>query len=423
MTVQLRRKTEDDPPRGVARRYDNFEDVAGRGGDYQGLPVTRLALMRAMAQGTPDLSDGARSLLAFYLCCLDTRRLGEGKTSVWPGNAAAGEALGKSDPTIRRLKGELERAGFLLRKYDRRNRPLDGDAIDLAPFLAEVPSILRQIEERAAARAAEREAARAADASTTQAETSGEARKIERLNSTSKNLDSCFENRIFEETKTDKPKQNDGAVSEAKQAIQDGVTIRQALDLSPKLKAALDPEGEGLSAQLAAQKIWEVLPDLFPNDGANSISHTFLWCAKRHGAKAFLFLAIALEDPTTRDPRKLFGWFATNPEKIDVTRNLERIRNKPKPLEPEKQASLKLPGDPFENEIAVAIAERLGVATYNAWFAPKSTRYRSTGDGKLIIEHESSIARERMANHFRAQLRVAAESLGYEGGVRIEAAR
>ena len=402
------------PTPGLAKRHANYLDVAERGGAYHGAPLSRLDVMRAQSQGTPQLSDGARSLLGFYLSHLNTQKLGEGQTSVWPGNASAAEALGKRDPTIRRLKGELERAGYLLRNYDRRNRPMEGDAIDLGPFLAQIPEILRDIDQRRTNRRAQWQQVRKADQTTQCAKSSGEALKIERQNSPLDSLDSCLEFRGFEKEKEESSgispqNQRNSSKQEAKQSINDAKIINQALDLSPSLKQAINPEEEGVSTAIAATKIWAALPGLFPSDSANSISHTFLWCAKRHGAKAFLYLAIALEDPMTKDPRKLFGWFATNPEKIDISRNLERIKHKPKPVQPEA-VKPRLPGNGFEDEIALAIARKIGIPAYNAWFDPASIRFKIRGE-TLMIEHGSAVARSYLNQKFNTQLRFAAQSL------------
>ena len=416
-----RERAKENSRRGTALRSANYDEVAARGGEYYGLPVSRLDLWRAASQATPGLSDGARSLLNLYLTCLDTRKLADGVTSVWPGNGTAGRKLGKKDPTIRRLKGELEKAGYLIRKYDRRNRPLDGDAIDLAPFLAMVPSLLRSLDEDAAERKAAWEEQRKPDASTAHAEMSGDPLKNEPQNSTRKLFDSCLGSEGFEKDEADSLSTPSTPMPASMQAFREAKVINDALELSPRLKAAMDPEDEGISAQQAGERIWSVLPDLFPNDGANSMNHTFLWCAQRHGAQAFVFLAVALEDPTVKDARKMFGWFATHPEKIDLSRNLERIKHKPKPIE-EKPQTLNKPGNAFENKIAEVIAAVIGVAKYNSWFAPHSIRFRESGGNMLIIEHESSVARNYIPNNMSAELRIAAENLGYDG-YRVEEAR
>ena len=414
---ELRPKESDDQPGscvqpGIAKRYDNFGDTTGQGANYQGEPITRLDLMRAQAQGLPGLSDGARCLLGFYLTHLDTRRLGQGETAVWPGNAAASEALGKKDPTIRRLKGELEQAGLIIRKYDRRNRPLEGGAIDLAPFLSRVPDLLRAIDKRIAARRATWHEARQPDQTTLltqKTKTSGQGLEFKRLNSPLKLTDSCMDLIEFENEQKSKPIALTDTISDAELIQQESKAIAEALDLSPKLKQALDPEAAGLSVEEAAKSIWAALPGLFPNDSAHSLNHTFLWCTKRHGARAFLFLAVALEDPATKDPRKLFGWFATNPEAIDLSRNLERIRHKPKPVVA-TEVKAKLPGNGFEDEIAQTIIKELGVPAYNSWFAPESIRLAIKGD-ELVIHHGSKVAQRYMERHGRAMKR-AVRALG-----------
>ncbi|MEM6415470.1 MAG: DnaA N-terminal domain-containing protein [Pseudomonadota bacterium] len=399
--------------KGVAKRADNFRDVARNGAEYQGYPLSRLDLMRAAAIGTASLSDAARSLLTVYLCHLDTRRLSEGLTCVWPGNEAVGQAIGKTDSTIRRLKGDLEKAGYILRQYDRRNRPLEGGAIDLSPFLTAAPAILEDIEAKSAARKQAWADARKPASPKVVSISSGEAPKSARQNSTRKLSDPCLEFSEFEKAKEGKPPINTRVIADAKQLILDQQAINQALDLSKRLKNEIDPEGEGVSPTQAADRIWEALPKLFPNDGAHSLGHTFLWCAKRHGAKAFLYLAVALEDPTVKDPRKLFGWFATHTEDIDLSRNLERIKHKPKPVDPQETMP-KLPGGTFENEIGQAIADRISVPAYNSWFNPQSIRFVIKTD-KLIVEHANGFARDEINKRFARQLNAAAKEMGLNG--------
>ncbi|MEM6415414.1 MAG: helix-turn-helix domain-containing protein [Pseudomonadota bacterium] len=414
-------RTDIEPSKGFAKRHSNFIEVTRDGEAYDGVPVTRLDMMRAIAQGLPDLSDGARCLLGFYISHLDTTRLSEGRVSVWPGNAAACEALGKKDPTVRRLKNELEKAGFIIRRYDKRNRPLEGDAIDLSPLLVQIPSILSDIEMRANARHAAWQDAKQANKSsrrsqgslTNKPKLSGEALEKERLNSPFKKTDSCINFDRNKKARRLKKTSLWNIPLATKTTLDDQKTINDALALSSKLKAALDPEGQGISPKQAAKSIWSSLPKLFPEDAANSINHTFLWCAQRHGAKAFLYLAIALEDPTTRDPRRLFGWFATNPDKIDVSRNLERIHHKPRPIE-ETDLKPNLPGNIFEDEIGAVIAEQIGIGNYNSWFAPQSIRYTAKTD-KLIIEHGGSFAREQLKKRFGRQLEAGASLLGFNG--------
>ncbi|MEM6416096.1 MAG: DnaA N-terminal domain-containing protein [Pseudomonadota bacterium] len=399
--------------KGVAKRADNFEEVTQNGAEYQGYPLSRLDLMRAAAIGTGELSDAARSLLIVYLCHLDTRRLGEGLTCVWPGNESVGQAIGKTDSTIRRLKGDLEKAGYIVRQYDCRNRPLEGGAIDLSPFLTAAPAILHEIEAKSAARKQAWADARKPSSPMVVSISSGEPPKSARQNSTRKLSDSCLELLDLEKVQEGKPSTNTRVIVEAKQLILDQQAINQALDLSKRLKNEIDPKGKGVSPAKAAECIWEALPKLFPNDGAHSLSHTFLWCAKRHGAKAFLYLAVALEDPTIKDPRKMFGWFATHTEDIDLSRNLERIKHKPKPVDLQETAP-KLPGGAFENEIGQAIADRIGVPAYNSWFNPQSIRFVVKTD-KMIIEHANGFARDEINKRFARQLNAAAKELSLNG--------
>ena len=396
---------------GLAKRAENFADISARAGEFTPQPISRVDMDRAAMQGTPSLSAGARCLLGFYLSHLSALEIEQGKTGVWPGAWNASTALGVSESTIRRQKAELEQKGFILRKYDRRNRPLENDAIDLAPFLAQVADIIAEINARLDARRESFAGQRAPDASTARANMTAQVRNNERLNSPPESLDSCFIFSGFEEEGQGHTDINTNAITEAKRAFEDAKIVNQAIRLSPKLKAAIASEGEALSASEAARRIWQALPKLFPKAGDRSISHTFLWCAQRHGAGAFTRLAVALEDPKIKNPQKYFGWLATTADDVDLTAHLERIQHKPAPEKPAATV-LDVPGDSFGDEVAREIAGLIGVPKYNSWLARKNTRYAQSREG-LVIETVSSVCLDRLNNHMSAQLRVAATRLGF----------
>lgn len=113
---------------------DQFEQLTG----YQ--------IQQAIALGLPDLSAQERDLLQFYTAFLNIASVKSGKTSVWPSNRITCQLLGISEASLRRYKASLENGGYLIRHYDRRNRPLEKGAIDLAPLLQQVSSLLASVE-------------------------------------------------------------------------------------------------------------------------------------------------------------------------------------------------------------------------------------------------------------------------------------
>ena len=142
-------------PTGVAKRAKSFEKTKAKAELIAMLPTPRINLDRACAQGTPDLSAGERCLLAFYLSHLSTKDQADGKSCVWPGAWNAANALGVAQSTIRRHKAALEEKGLIIRKYDHFNRPVDGGAIDLKPFIVSAAQRLKDIDKRLRDRRAE----------------------------------------------------------------------------------------------------------------------------------------------------------------------------------------------------------------------------------------------------------------------------
>jgi hypothetical protein len=407
MTGQVRPEFTESPGPGFAKRPANFLETAARAGAFAPSAMRRLDIDRAAAQGTPSLSDAARSLLHFYLTHLSITDIESGETAIWPGAVAAMEALGIGEASLRRRKRELEAAGFIIRQYDRRNRPLDQAAIDLAPFLERVPAILEELAARLESRKRRFADAREADASTENAITTAQAIKDDRLKqSYFKESDTCTAIEDVRAGPTEPPPPT--AAPAASDLQEDAKTIRMALDLSPKLSAALAPDGARVTPRLAGNRLNDALAELFPEGKARNIGHTFLWAARRFGAGAWLRLAIAIEDPAVKDPIRYFGWLATTDQTIDIAPNIERLRAlHPPPLK------LDAPADDLGRAAAEAIAGRIGAETFNAWFDRKATRF-GVFRGDLLIETESAAALRKMRD-LSADLNAAAGVLGFEG--------
>lgn len=103
-------------------------------------------VQQAIALGLSDLPPQERDLLQYYSAYINLADLNKRKTSVWPSSRLTCQLLGISGATLRRYKASLEHKGFIQRCYDRRNRPLEQGAIDLAPLLSQVKGLLRHVQ-------------------------------------------------------------------------------------------------------------------------------------------------------------------------------------------------------------------------------------------------------------------------------------
>jgi len=97
--------------------------------------------MSAVAKGTPELPDRARSALVLYVDHLNQNDLEDGKAFVWVSIGLMAEHLGCSEREMRRTNTILEQARFLIRDYNRANRPAGHEAINLAPLLARMDEL------------------------------------------------------------------------------------------------------------------------------------------------------------------------------------------------------------------------------------------------------------------------------------------
>ncbi|WP_460926182.1 helix-turn-helix domain-containing protein [Novispirillum itersonii] len=95
---------------------------------------------------TPDLSLGAGFLLA-RLCeyVFDAARWASGDLIVTPGNATLAASLGVAPRHVSRLLGELEAAGWIIRRYNRANRRCLSAGLDLRPVAARVEHLRQAV--------------------------------------------------------------------------------------------------------------------------------------------------------------------------------------------------------------------------------------------------------------------------------------
>ena len=390
---------------------------AKRGGGFNALrrecqqaslsPITRIDLDRAVAQGTPGLSPGARCLLAFYASHLSLDA--PGKTSVFPGTSRATACLGISPATLRRHKAELEEAGFLIRCYDRRNRPLEGGAIDLRPLLSKVPAILASLSSDLQTQWEGWRSSRAPDKAS---ELSTQELTIEPLNSTNKSS----ENSSFHRDELRAGKTTEPPVPSSSTTADDRDLITQVLVSSPKLRAAL-PDAFDAQSPDPTGPLRAVLPVLFPQETAASIGHTGLWAEQRLGAAMFAAAAIAVEDPEVRRPAAYFGRLVTKAEGYDPAENLKRLRQ----LNPVQERRKPHGCDDAERFIA-KLEALIGEWAAASWFDPKVVTVR-VSEGWSKLTPKTGFAARQIRDRFQEPLHVVAKELSLEGAEVLDPSR
>ncbi len=375
---------------GWAKRGGQFETLKRACEGAPPSPVTRIDLDRAIAQGTPDLSSGARCLLMFYASHLAVDDIKHNQTSVFPGAARATACLGVSPATLRRHKSELEEAGFIIRCYDRRNRPLEGGAIELSPLLMKIPAILAKLSANMEAQRDHWRSGRCPDAASS---LSAQERKDEPLNKPKKSSENSFVDGRIEGGGGHQPA-GSGPVAPIPA---DTTLIEQILRHAPKLRAALPAEFEPADP-MATGALRAVLPDLFPNESAASIGHTGLWAEQRLGTAMFAAVAIAIEDPEVRRPAAYFGRLVTRAEGYDPRENLKRLAE----LNP-AQVELERHGDPLSDRVLEGLADQIGIPAATSWFGGGRVRI-GLHDSALVIETSGSFASQRIRERYLEEL-------------------
>ncbi|MGY0794284.1 helix-turn-helix domain-containing protein [Azospirillum argentinense] len=142
---------------GRAQRAETFPHVADlattfRGTDRGAAEIVRLVLFAGSCltylgeDGQLDvdrtLSAPAVRMLALLCEHIHTEKWQSGNPYVWTSNDYLAMRLGLVDARqVRRLLSELEQAGYIVRRYNRRNQRLDRQGIDLRPFGARLDAI------------------------------------------------------------------------------------------------------------------------------------------------------------------------------------------------------------------------------------------------------------------------------------------
>jgi len=448
--------SEDDAWRpGFAKRAANFEEVCERAERWRWQPGETVArIAAAVLKGTPTLTVPQRMTLSLYVEHLNQDRLEQNIACVWPSSALIADYLGCSEGTARAHRRALEAAGFMVRDYNRANRPAGVEAYDLAPLVSRLDEM-----ETADAAVRERAAARRAlysEAVVFSSRNSAQASIDRRLEQSHKNFSSPVREDIetptaFSKAKT-RPATPAGTATASnptpttpdrrkfgKEGSPRGASVSAAAKISPseraemvrrELRAALqvcprlarlvpdhvvaDPASAGpeLAARIAAAAE-EWLPEA---DRNNPLTVSWGWA--RHGPRVIAMLAIALEDPKVRDRCSYFGWMCTREPSgaPDLRLNFARIMKAkgdiPEVEPPPERALMDAPGaeDPKWLAIDAELQKIVRVGAYGSWFGRLG--FHGIVDGVLMLSTRSGTAADKLKREFVPEILAAAEAAG-----------
>ena len=402
-------------PTGRAKRAPNYEMISAISTQFKPQPLTRLEIDRALtgigSGKTENISPGAFRLLHFLVTSLDPRKLADGKTSVWPGAELCSARLRVAKSTIRRYKLELEEKRYIERRYNELNQPLPEEAFNLAPFLLAVPSILRAMDIADKKRVEERMKSRRSADANSNPDMRTWVRESAHQNSTEKKPESCLNLLKEKGSPSGEVDHIASDITSPDTEASDSEIIQNALAMSPKLRKSLLGEEKTITPGEAVRRLYVALPELFPNSAGTNLGHTLRWAAQKYGIRVFDFIVVCIEDPKIRSPHKYFGKLATSSGEIDLTTNLNRIRElNPPPVK------VDLPSSSFGKMVANALLKTITVAKYSSWFMPDKVAFRHEGD-TLAIETTSQAIAERLEGQFWPRIVSATKSIGLEAVV------
>ena len=456
----LSASTDDDWRPGFAKRAANFDEVCERAERWRWQPGETIArIAAAVLKGTPTLTVPQRMTLSLYVEHLNQERLERNIACVWPSSALIADYLGCSEGTARAHRRALEAAGFMVRDYNRANRPAGVEAYDLAPLVArldEMETADAAVRERAAARRAlyseavvfsSRNSARASiDRHLEQSHQnfSSPVRKNIDPASPAHDTKPCpatpdrtasttpptpLQQRTNNSRKVGSPRGASVSAGANSAPTVRAEMVRQelvaAVQICPRLAPLVpdhvlaDPASAGpeVAARIAAAAE-EWLPEA---DRNNPLTVSWGWA--RHGARVIAMLAIALEDPTIKSPCSYFGWMCTrDPDGApDLRLNFARIMKAkgdipdvgpPVDAPPAEPVLIETPGaeDPKWQAIDAELQKIVRQGAYGSWFT--QIGFHGIEGGVLMLSTRSKLAADKLKQEYVPQILAAAEAAG-----------
>jgi len=335
--------------------------------------ISGYQIQKAIALGLPELSARERDLLQYYAAFLNIPALQKGKTSVWPSNRLTCQLLGISEAGLRRYKGSLEHKGYLYRRYNHRNGPMEQGAIDLAPLLYQVEGLLVSIEKVFSEQRQYYEKQGEERNETGSAGLSAHPLKNEHQ----KQEDSNFSLTVPE-------KQNE----EENETVPTGLI--DIIRLSPQLAAHIDVDETSPLWDQLNQAVKFLLPE------HNIVSHSWTRARQRYGWRAVELLVVCLEDPSIQDGSRFLAYMAHQWQgEMNLKSNLKRISDaiaiRDKQVAQDKEVAVLKKRMPLLEKAGIAESE------IGSWF--RQAEITETEDQLVVTVPNSFIASRVRENY------------------------
>jgi hypothetical protein len=437
---------------GYAKRAPNFEAVCATAERWRWSPGESIArVAAAVLKGTPTLTIPQRVTLMLYVEHLNQDRLEQNSASVWPSTLLVAQYLGCSERQARENRRALEAAGFMVRDYNRANRPAGAEAYDLRPLMAR----LAELEGVDDGIRAQMEARRASytEAVVFPARYAAQEAGIRHLEQSQKNsrysvrrTDAATPRNHAETRSAPRPEAGndtgpstqrrdvarDGAIgspggaSVSRSASSDpsvyaemvraelAMAVRACPRLAPLVRASVlkDPASATPedAARIAAAAV-EWLPEAERNN-----DKTVAWGWRRHGIRVVTMLAIALEDPLVRSPNSYFGKLCTQDKgAADLRHNLLRVlqgKGEGPPPPPAEDTAIDLMFQPGVEDhpwpdIAGHLRALVREGAWGSWFG--RIGFHGIAEGVMTLSTPTQIAADRIKQDYVQAVLLAAE--------------
>lgn len=438
---------------GLPRRADNFGQVCDLAVAWSWQPgVTVGRICDAITLGTPDLSMSERGVLAAYAAHLNQERLEQSRACVWPSARLISAYLGCSESTVRSHRKSLEAKGYMVRDYNRANRPAGDEAFDLAPLAARLGELEANRDGARSAVRALREAwqTHVVDLGRYRAQ----APESPHLEQSSQNASSSVrgsdapmarsnlqERPSVPAAQRDRPKSstNRPANATASANCSPGgasgfsgeigqptlpserlkAELQAAVRLSKRVAALVPPHllENPYSASPDEIEAWAAAANELLPEAARNNDLSFKWAYKRHGSQAFVMLALALEDPAVERPSHYFGWMASRDARNapDLRFNLDRVLKMKGSFQPPPAPQLMdAPGmdDPSWTAIREQIRKVVREGAFGSWFGRLG--FHGISDGVLALSSPSGTVIDTIHRNYLPVIVRAAVQAGFD---------
>ena len=451
---------------GFAKRAENFEEICNVAVGWQWEPGINCARIKdAIAVGTPDLTMGERCVLAAYATYLNEKSLERSLAYVWPSAGLIARQLGCSPSLVRGYRKSLEAKGYLVRDYNRANRPAGNEAFDLSPTAARLEEMEAHESQAREDVRLERETWQSHVVSLgryrAQAPESQHLEQSQSKNSNPVRGSDAPKARSDLQERRDKPADNPKAPRSSTRrpapgkssaicspggasgfsGAQPGNSVAPgmaraelllALQLCPQVADMVPPHVREDPADATPSDVarWAAQAAALLPEARRNNDQTFIWAFERHGVRALTMLAIVLTDPAIENRCNYFGWMAKQDPAgaPDLRFNLARlsrsldarslpsgppeVRLSDQSSEPARHGLDAPEGseDPVWMELSTAIRRRIRDGAYGSWF--ERLAFHGISEGLLTLSSTSETVASKIKSEFVPAIIAAAEDVG-----------